>query len=100
MARIRLQYVKSYINRHGRVDTYFRRRGQPLVRLPGLPGSSEFIAAYNEALGSPVAQVSVEPGAARTKPGTIAALITRYTASGTFQIAGNSSQAHAMRILS
>ena len=38
MAKINLQYVKSYINRHGKVDTYFRRRGQPLVRLPGLPG--------------------------------------------------------------
>src|SRR6516225_11708608 len=99
MAKIKLQYVKSYINRHGKVDTYFRRRGQPLVRLPGLPGCPEFMAAYNEALGSPVAQVSVEPGAARTKPGTIAALITRLIASGAFQIARGSTQAQYMRIL-
>src|SRR6516165_10509812 len=99
MAKIKLQYVKSYINRHGKVDTYFRRRGHPLVRLPGLPGSPEFMAAYNDALGSPVARVSVEPGAARTRPGTIAALITRYIASGSFQIAQNSSQAQYMRIL-
>src|SRR6516225_5629702 len=99
MARIKLQYVKSYINRHGKVDTYFRRRGQPLVRLTGLLGSPEFMTAYNEALGSPVAQVSVEPGAARTKPGTIAALITRHIASGAFQIARGSTQAQYMRIL-
>jgi integrase len=99
MAKIKLQYVKSYINRHGKVDHYFRRRRQPLVRLPGLPGSPEFMAAYNEALGSPVAQVSVEPGAARTKPGTIAALITRHIASGAFQIARGSTQAQYMRIL-
>ena len=99
MAKIKLQYVKSYINRHGKVDTYFRRRGQPLVRLTGLLGSPEFMTAYNEALGSPVAQVSVEPGAARTKPGTIAALITRHIASGAFQIARGSTQAQYMRIL-
>src|SRR6516164_7879425 len=99
MAKIELQYVKSYINRHGKVDHYFRRRGQKLVRLPGLPGSDEFMLAYTEALGSAVAQVSVEPGAARTRPGTIAALITRYIASGAFQIARDSSQAQYMRIL-
>ena len=99
MAKIKLQYVKSYINRHGKVDTYFRRRGQPLVRLTGLLGSPEFMTAYNEALGSPVAQVSVEPGAARTKPGTIAALITRYIASGTFQIARDSSQAQYLSLI-
>jgi len=90
MAKINLQYVKSYINRHGKVDTYFRRRGQPLVRLPGLPGSPEFMAAYNEVLGSPVAQAKIEPGATRTKPGTVAALITRHIASGAFQIARGS----------
>src|SRR5262249_248536 len=99
MAKIKLQYVKSYINRHGKVDHYFRRRGQKLARLPGLPGSDEFMLAYNAALGVPAAQAKIEPGAARTKPGTIAALIARYIASGTFQIARNSSQAQHMRIL-
>jgi integrase len=99
MAKIKLQYVKSYINRHGKVDTYFRRAGQKLARLPGVPGSDEFMLAYNTALGTPVTQVKTEPGAARTKPGTIDALITRYIASGTFQIARSSSQAQYMRIL-
>lgn len=29
---------------------YLRRKGQPKVRLPGLPGSDEFNAAYYQAL--------------------------------------------------
>jgi hypothetical protein len=40
MTRIKLQYVKSYVdNRDGRVYHYFCRRGFPRVRLPGKPGS-------------------------------------------------------------
>jgi len=99
MAKIELRYVKSYINRHGKVDHYLRRRGQKLVRLPGLPGSDEFMLAYNTALGAPVAQAKIEPGATRTKPGTVAALITRHIASGAFQIARGSTQVQYMRIL-
>jgi hypothetical protein len=67
MANIRLQYVKSYINRHSKVDHYFRRRGQKLTKLPGLPGSPEFMLAYNEAMSVPVVQAKAEPGASRTK---------------------------------
>src|SRR5215468_8450952 len=46
MARIRLLYVKSYLDRHGKVRHYFRRRGYPKVALPGVPGSPEFMEAY------------------------------------------------------
>ena len=99
MAKIKLRYVKSYINRHRKVDHYFRRRGQKLVRLPGLPGSDEFMLAYNTALGAPVAQAKIEPGATRTKPGTVAAIIARHIASGAFQIACGSTKAQYMRIL-
>src|SRR5215467_13588819 len=99
MAKIKLRYVKSYINRHGKVDHYLRRRGQKLVRLPGLPGSEEFMLAYNEALGASVAQAKIEPGATRTKPGTVAAIIARHIASGAFQIACGSTKAQYMRIL-
>src|SRR5215831_10610994 len=99
MAKIKLQYVKSYINRHSKVDHCFRRAGQKLMRLPGLAGSDEFMLAYNTALGTPVTQLKTEPGSVRTKPGTIAALITRLIASGAFQIARGSTQAQYMRIL-
>lgn len=39
MATIRLEYVKSYRNRHGKLRHYFRRKGQRLLRLPGIPGT-------------------------------------------------------------
>jgi hypothetical protein len=46
MTRIKLKYVNEYIDRHGKVRRYFRRPGSRAIPLPGLPGSIEFIAAY------------------------------------------------------
>jgi integrase len=55
MARVKLKYVTSDRDRHGNVRFYFRRRGMARkFRLPGLPGSEDFMAAYRAALaGSP-----------------------------------------------
>ena len=50
MSRIRLKYVQAWVDREGRAHHYFRRRGFPRVRLPGLPGSADFMAAYQAAL--------------------------------------------------
>jgi hypothetical protein len=49
-ARVKLAYVNSFVDRHGRVRYYFRRRGHRNVRLPGLPGSPEFMRAYEAAI--------------------------------------------------
>jgi len=46
MSRIKLEFVQAFIDRHGRVRHYFRRRGYKRVPLPGRPGSDEFMAAY------------------------------------------------------
>lgn len=56
MARIRLKYVTTDRDRHGNARHYFRKRGMARkVRLPGLPGSDEFMAAYQAALaGAPM----------------------------------------------
>ena len=44
------RYVQSFVDRKtGAVFHYFRRRGYPRVRLPGLPGSREFMEAYQRA---------------------------------------------------
>jgi integrase len=74
-AMIRLKRVQSFVNkRTGNVYHYFRRPGAKLVRLPGMPGSAEFMAAYQLAVsGEPL-----EIGAKRTKPGSISALIIAY----------------------
>jgi hypothetical protein len=83
MTRLRLDFVQSFIDRHGRVRHYFRRRGFKRVPLPGLPGSEQFMAAYQAA----VAGVTAEPvkiGATRTKPGTVNATIVGFYQSSAF----------------
>ena len=59
-------------DRHGKARFRFRRKGFRTVYLPGLPGSPEFVAAYQAATGG--ASSRIEPGAGRTVPGTINAL--------------------------
>jgi integrase len=50
MTRIKLKFVNEFVDRSGRVRHYFRRTGCRAVPLPGLPGSIEFMAAYQAAL--------------------------------------------------
>ncbi len=83
MTRIRLQFVHEFCDRHGKVRRYFRRLGFKQVALPGLPGSAEFMAAYEAALAGMTAPRH-EIGASRTKPGTINAAIVAYYAHATF----------------
>jgi hypothetical protein len=76
-----LPFVNGFVDRHGRVRYYFRRRGHRNVRLPGLPGSPEFMRAYEAAIGN------AEPiviGASRSRVGTVAAVVGMYLASAAF----------------
>jgi len=79
MTKLRLRYVQAFRS-VGDVYYYFRRRGQTRVRLPGLPGSHEFMAAYQEAL----AAAPVEIGRSRSKPGSVAAAVAVYLSSPIF----------------
>src|SRR5215471_12262403 len=74
MSRIRLRYIHQWVDREGRVHRYFRRRGYPRVPLPGLPGSMEFMTAYQVALSG--ARTAI--GAGRVKPGSVAAVVAEY----------------------
>src|SRR5580704_12302262 len=78
MARIDLPHVNGIIGRDDRVRYYFRKRGCKNVRLPGTPGSAEFMEAYRAAIGK--AQ-PVVIGASRAKAGTVAAIVGMYLAS-------------------
>jgi integrase len=80
MTSIRLAYVQAFTAR-GRRFFYFRRPGSPRIRLPGVPGSAEFMKAYEAALAD---LPPVEIGASRTKSGTINDLIVRYYGSAEF----------------
>jgi len=77
MTRLHLPYVMHDTDRHGNVRYYLRRRGRRKVRLPGRPGSPEFMAAYHAGL----AETAPPPGVARIEPGSLRWLVTRYLAS-------------------
>jgi integrase len=83
MARIKLEHVNAIVDRYGRVRYYFRRRGFKNVRLPGSPGSAEFMETYAAALATKTAP-RIEIGVGRTKPGTVAALVAAYLGSIAF----------------
>jgi integrase len=74
-----LPYVNGYRDRHGRQRYYFRRKGFPRVALPGLPGSPEFLAAYQAANSTP----GLQP-VSKTANGTIGALVLEYQGSAEF----------------
>src|SRR4029077_12463148 len=59
---------------------YFRRPGYPRVRLPGLPWSPSFMAAYEAAMSGPRPAI----GAGRIKPGSVSAVVAAYLDSQQF----------------
>ena len=79
--KLQLKYVQAFCI-GGQRYYYFRRRGQPRVRLPGLPGSAAFMAAYQDAL-------AVQPVAIgktlRSKPGSVSAALADYYQSQAFR---------------
>jgi integrase len=81
MGRIKLPFVNSFRNRHGTMVFYFRKRGCKIVRLRGLPGSPEFMRAYEAAIGN---VEPIEIGTDRAKAGTVAAVVGMYLASVAF----------------
>ena len=50
MVKIDLKHVVRDIDRHGNDRFYFRVKDQEKVRLPGIPGSEEFMETYQNAL--------------------------------------------------
>src|SRR5262245_7079065 len=66
------KFIHGFIDRHGKPRFYFRRAGHKKVRLPGLPWSPEFMAAYQEALED---APRLNIGATRSRPGTVAAAV-------------------------
>lgn len=86
MSAIRLKYVHQWVDKRNggaKARYYFRRPGFKRIPLPGLPGSPEFMEAYQAALAS---QALPRPmiGASRTKAGSIAALVVSYFSSPQF----------------
>jgi len=87
MPRRRRLFERKEVTRHGKTVWYFRRPGQKRVRLPGIYGSPEYLAAYAKAL----AGVAVDTPPTAQK-GTVAWLVSRYKASGHFASLAPTSQ--------
>jgi hypothetical protein len=94
---LRLRFLKSYIDRHGRVRHYVRRPGHKLVPLPRIPGSEEFMASYASALDA-APKPTTQIGATRTRPGSINAMIIGYTSSADFHRLAQATQEQYQRI--
>jgi integrase len=88
VSKINLPYVQEYRDCRGKVRRYVRRPGKPRVPLPGIPGSAEFMAAYESA----IAANAPLPGAGRHKEGTIGALVVGFYRSALFANLKPSSQ--------
>jgi integrase len=85
----RLKFVQGWVDRDGRVHHYFRRAGYPRIRLSGLVGSTEFMAAYAAALDSVMTEIGATK---RSKPGSVSAAIASYYSSPSFKTLAASSQ--------
>jgi hypothetical protein len=81
MGRIKLPFVNSFRNRHGTLVFYFRKRGCKNVRLRGVLGSAEFMAAYTAAIEG---QEPIEIGMKRSPVGSVAATVGLYLGSTAF----------------
>jgi integrase len=69
------KFTQAWVDpRDDRAYYYLRRRGFPRVRLPGLPWSPSFMAAYEAAMSGPRTAI----GAGRVKPGSVAAVVAEY----------------------
>jgi len=81
LTTIRLPYIAADVDRHGNARYYVRRKGFKKVRLPGKPGSADFMRAYHAALaGKPVAQQQ-RPAGRDMSAGTFNAVLLRFYAS-------------------
>jgi integrase len=100
MVKIRLRYVAEDTDRHGNPRLYFRRKGQPKVRLPGLPGSDEFMAVYRAALAG-IAKASHSRASPGQRPthGSLRWLCESYFSSADFKRLDNRTQRVRRNIL-
>jgi integrase len=98
VANIRLKFVKSYVDRHGKIRHYIRKPGCKLAPLPGLVGSDEFMAAYASALEA-APKATTEIGASRTRAGSVNAMVVGFLGSAQFGRLASTSQGQYRRIL-
>src|SRR2546422_11211402 len=95
MTPMRLKFVQAFIDSYGTARHYFRRPGFKRAPLPGLPGSPEFMEAYQAAMAG---EQPVGIGTHRSLPGTINTAIAGYYNSLKFTNLAPESQKERRRI--
>jgi len=80
VTQLKLKYIHRFKDRHGKLRHYFRRPGQKQIPLSGLPGSAEFMEAYQAALTNQDLLTS----RLKAPPGSIRAAVLSYYQSGDF----------------
>ena len=78
------RFLVEDVDRHGNVRIYFRRKGQPKIRLREIPGSEPFDIEYQRAFRGELRPPSADQHTAAT-PGTMRWLCGQYYASAAFQ---------------
>src|SRR5262245_37657581 len=99
MSRIKLKFVHCWVDKrdgNAKPRYYFRRHGKR-IPLPGLPGSAEFMDAYQAALAMQLPLPII--GARRTKAGSLGALIVTYMSTPDFLARPPSTQSTYRNIL-
>jgi integrase len=91
MTKLHLKYVQSFGGYH-----YFRRRGMPRIPLPGIPGSREFMDAYQTALAAAPVAIGAST---RSKPGSISAAIAEFYQSQAFRSLSGGTPAQRRTVL-
>src|SRR5215470_14072080 len=78
------RFLVEDVDRHSNVRIYFRRKGQPKIRLREMPGTAAFDQEYQSAFRGDVKQMPGRGNATATS-GTMRWLCEQYYASAAFQ---------------
>jgi integrase len=95
MATIKLKFIQRFIA-NGTCYYYFRHPGSERIRLPGLPGSAEFMESYQQALAASPSNI----GADRNPRGSVAALVGLFAQTYAFTSLADETKAGRWRIVS
>src|SRR6266853_712154 len=79
------RFLVEDVDRHGNLRIYFRRKGQPKIRLTEMPGTAAFDAEYQRALNAALKPPSASQHGA-VMPETMRWLCEQYYASSAFQL--------------
>ncbi len=100
MIKLDLPHLVADTDRHGNRRHYVRVRGVKKRRLPGQPGTPEFVTAYAEAMSEALAEAGGRKVYKLADKGTVAWLTAQYLASGAFtDLDLNTTQDRRYRIL-